>query len=665
MKKILTIAIIMIVSLNVIKAQGVCFGIKAGLNLENIIGLNSGQGVVGVTENESSKMTFGWHAGVFARIALGDHWALVPEALYTTAGAQRTFSRTYGGNTYSTTGPFGSSYLQIPIFLNYKFDCGIYLEAGPYLAFLLSSTTSYTTTDEHGNVVSAPATQKANANGFDVGVGAGIGYRFCNGLGFNARYNYGLNTVYKDYSVDNSGLSTNQATTYGKNGIGQFSVSYMFGCSSCTPKEEKHAAVEVTPAPTVVAAIPVPVEKDIQFSVESPNSVPGQHIVIETLPLCDYIFFDAGSYSIPSRYTILTSAQASGFTEEQLQDCKKDPGTRSSRQLSIYYNVINIVGDRMRRHPESTIKLIGSSAGKGDAAGLANASAVKSYLVNTFGINEKRITVEGKSQPGIPSSMAGNTADISLLTSAEDNRVHISSTSPDLMMEVQGNSALCLKPIAVTAMDGSSNDDAPIVLTASGANDALVSWSVDVTDSKGNVFNFGPFTSDRETISSVAILKDNQSDKYTIVLTGQTKTGHSIRKESSFNLAKEIQPILPEQSASILFQFDKSVTVATFKNFLVNTVAPLIPANATVVIGGHTDIIGSDDYNMNLSKERATAAQTILEGETTKSGKTGVTYNTDGYGKGDPAFKNTLPEERFYNRTVTIDIIPASVGMNK
>lgn len=663
MKKILTIAIIMIVSLNAIKAQGVCFGIKAGLNLENIIGLNSGQGVVGVTENESSKMTFGWHAGVFARIRLDDHWALVPEVQYTTGGGQMTFTRQYGGHTYSTTGPFSLSYIQIPVFVNYKLDCGLYFEAGPFLAFLAGATSNVTTTDEHGNTTSAAASHDTTVNGFDVGVGAGIGWRFCNGFGFNFRYNYGLNKVYKDYSYDNSGVTHSQPS-YGKNGVLQFSLSYMFGCSSCTPKEEKHAAVEVTPAPIIVAA-PIPVEKDIQFSVEAPNSVPSQHIVIETLPLCDYIFFDAGSYTIPSRYTILTSAQASGFTEEQLQDCKKDPGTRTSRQLSIYYNVINIVGDRMRRHPESTIKLTGSSAGKGDAAGLANASAVKFYLVNTFGINEKRITVEGKSQPGIPSSIAGNTADISILTSAEDNRVHISSTSPDLMMEVQGNSALCLKPIAVTAMDGSSNDDAPIVLNANGANDALVSWSVDVTDSKGNSLNFGPFTSDKETISSEAILKDNQNGNYTIVLTGQTKTGHAMRKESSFVLVKETQPILPEQSASILFQFDKSVTVATFKNFLTVTVAPMIPNNATVVIGGHTDIIGSDDYNMSLSKERAIAAQNILEEQTSKAGKTGVTYNTDGYGKADPAFRNTLPEERFYNRTVTIDIIPASVGMNK
>src|ERR1035437_4892813 len=351
MKKIFTIAIIMIVSLNVIKAQGVCFGIKAGLNLENIIGLNSNQGVVGITENESSKMTFGFHAGGFARIGIDNHWAITPEVLYTTGGAKTTVSQTYIvlGATYTSnsTGSLSLSYIQVPVFVNYKLDCGLYFEAGPYLAILVGA--SKTTTDANNNST-ASSSDTAN-NSIDFGVGAGVGWRFCNGLGFNFRYNYGLNALYKNYTYDNSGVSTT-VPSYGKNGVLQFSISYMFGCSSCTPKEVYHTAVEITPEPTIVAAIPTPVEKDVQFSVEAPNSVPGQHIVIETLPLCDYIFFDAGSYNIPSRYTILTSAQASGFTEEQLQDCKKDPGTRTSRQLSIYYNVINIVGDRMKRHPE-------------------------------------------------------------------------------------------------------------------------------------------------------------------------------------------------------------------------------------------------------------------------------------------------------------------------
>jgi outer membrane protein OmpA-like peptidoglycan-associated protein len=665
MKRILVIAIIMIASINMIKAQGVCFGIKGGVNLENIIGLNSGQGAVGFTENESAKMTVGFHAGIFAKIALDNHWALVPEVLYTTGGAQRTFSRTYGGHTYTATGPFALSYLQIPIFVNYKFDCGFYLEGGPYLAFLVGSTTNYNYTDEHGDVISAPVSQKTDANGFDVGVGAGAGWRFCNGLGFNARYNYGLNTVYKDYSVDNSGISTNQSNTYGKNGVMQLSISYLFGCNGCTPKAPKAAAYVEPPAtPAPVAEIAPVAAPDVQFSVQAPNTIPIQHVVIETLPLSDYVFFDAGSTDIPSRYTLLSQAQASGFAEVQLKDCQKDPGTRSSRQMKVYYNVLNIVGDRMRNAPSSTIKLLGSSAGKGVDIATANANSVKNYLVNNFGIDASRITVEGRNLPGNPSEIAGNKTDINL-TSAEDNRVHIISTSTDLMVEVVGNSALCLKPVQVIANDGIATDNTPVSVTVAGASDVLKTWSVVVTDSLGKVQNFGPYTGNTESLSGETILGNNNSGSYTMVLTGQTNNGGTITKQSTFSLVREAQPSMPEQSASILFQFDKSVTVATFKNFLINTVAPLIPANSTVVISGHTDIIGPDEYNMNLSKERAKAAQTVLEGALASSGKTGVTYNTDGYGKTDMQFANILPEERFYNRTVMIDIIPSTTVVER
>src|ERR1035437_1403162 len=171
MKKLVTIAIIMIVSLNVIKAQtGVCFGIKAGLNLEDIVGLNSGNGVVGITENNSSKMNFGFHAGVLARIGFDDHWALVPEVLYTTGGARTTVSQTYTilGATYTSnsTGTVSLSYIQVPIFVNYKFDFGGYLEAGPYMAFLIGTNKS--TTNSNGTSISS--TSDTSNNSMDLGV---------------------------------------------------------------------------------------------------------------------------------------------------------------------------------------------------------------------------------------------------------------------------------------------------------------------------------------------------------------------------------------------------------------------------------------------------------------------------------------------------------------
>jgi hypothetical protein len=122
-------------------------------------------------------------------------------------------------------------------------------------------------------------------------------------------------------------------------------------------------------------------EHDIQFSVATPDFVPAQQIVNENLPLSNAVFFDAGSTEIPNRYVLLTKDEAASFTEAQLQDCQKNPGTRSERQLTVYYNILNIVGDRMRKNPESTIKLVGSSAGNGEKIGEENAVAVKNYLV--------------------------------------------------------------------------------------------------------------------------------------------------------------------------------------------------------------------------------------------------------------------------------------------
>ena len=660
MKRIIVIAIFVIVSLNVMKAQqGVCFGIKAGLNLENIIGLNSGTGVVGVSENESSKMTFGVHAGGLARIGFDDHWALVPEVLYTTGGAKRTVAQTYTilgtTNTSHTEGTFSLSYIQVPIFVNYQFDNGIFLEAGPYLAFLVGKTVSSTTTDENGNTTTSLGSQDQKVNGFDWGVGAGIGYRFCGGLGFNLRYNYGLNHVYKDYSVDNSGLSFS-IPSYGNNGVLQFSVSYLFGCSTCDKTPKSVAAVEPIPAsapPPQPAPVP---EKQVEFTVNAPSSVPGQHTVIENIPLRDYVFFDAGSNAIPPRYMQLSSDQAASFKEEQLQNCQKDPGTQASRAMTVYHNVLNIVGDRMRKYPNSTIKLVGSSAGNGVEAGKANATAVKDYLVNNFGINPSRITVEGRNQPMIQSEQPYSTQFLNL-TKDEDNRVDIASTSTDLMMEVKGNSALCLKPIDVTTTDGSLQDDAPVIVNVGSASELLDSWSVDIKDPKGITQHFGPYTSDKESLSGRAILDGNPGGTYTMVLNGTTKSGHNVTKETTFLLTRKDEPNATEQRYIILFEFDKSTTVATYQNFLTNLVVPVIPNSSKVIIYGHTDIVGDTDYNYNLSFDRSNAAKAILKDETLKASKF-VTYETIPLGEGSPVFGNILPEERFYNRNVIIDIIP-------
>ena len=89
---------------------------------------------------------------------------------------------------------------------------------------------------------------------------------------------------------------------------------------------------------------------------------------------------------------------------------------------------------------------------------------------------------------------------------------------------------------------------------------------------------------------------------------------------------------------------------------------PKIPVGATVLIKGHTDIIGDEVYNQGLSLARANDVKNIIQNSLTKAGRNDVKFDVSGYGENEnkSPFENKTPEERFYNRTVIIDIIPAA-----
>jgi outer membrane protein OmpA-like peptidoglycan-associated protein len=90
-------------------------------------------------------------------------------------------------------------------------------------------------------------------------------------------------------------------------------------------------------------------------------------------------------------------------------------------------------------------------------------------------------------------------------------------------------------------------------------------------------------------------------------------------------------------------------------------VAPKIPRNGTVIIHGHSDVIGDDTNNLELSWSRANDVKGILEKALSTQGRTDVKFEVFGFGEDEKLspFENKFPEERFYNRTVIIDIIPA------
>ncbi len=77
--------------------------------------------------------------------------------------------------------------------------------------------------------------------------------------------------------------------------------------------------------------------------------------------------------------------------------------------------------------------------------------------------------------------------------------------------------------------------------------------------------------------------------------------------------------------------------------------------DTNVLVIGHTDDVGSDDLNMNLSKKRANAVTDYFV--KTKS-LNAQRFTTQWYGETQPKFDNTTKEGRSKNRRVNVVILP-------
>ncbi len=398
---------------------------------------------------------------------------------------------------------------------------------------------------------------------------------------------------------------------------------------------------------------------DVVFTVNAPKNIPASRKVREIFPLRNYVFFDLGSTAIPNRYELLTKDQLKDFKEDQLDlFAPKNLSGRSNRQMIVYYNVLNILGDRLGKNPSSTITLVGSSE-KGTDDGKAMAQTVKMYLVNVFGIADSRISIEGREKPKLPSEQPNSTQDLELLREG-DRRVSIESNSPDLLMEFQGGPNANLKPVEINALQEAPLDSY-VTFNAIGSNEAFTSWYLESRDDRGKIQTFGPYTREQVAMPGLYILGKQPEGNYKFTMIGRTKEGKTIKKTAAAHMVLWTPPKIQEgMRFSVIFEFNESKAITIYEKYLTEVIAPKIPRGGTIIIHGYTDIIGDDIYNQKLSMARAEEVRNILNKSLMNSGRSDVTFEVYGFGEDTSLspFENRYPEERFYNRTVIIDIIP-------
>ena len=157
------------------------------------------------------------------------------------------------------------------------------------------------------------------------------------------------------------------------------------------------------------------------------------------------------------------------------------------------------------------------------------------------------------------------------------------------------------------------------------------------------------------------VLGDRPEGDFKVTMIGQTKSGKTIKKETTVNMVLWTPPENEQgMRYSVIFEFDESKAISIYEKYLTDIVTPKIPKGGLVIVHGYTDIIGEEVYNQKLSLARAHEVKNILASSLSKAGRSDVTFEVYGFGEDETLspFENRFPEERFYNRTVIIDIIP-------
>jgi hypothetical protein len=194
-------------------AQGVSFGVKAGVNLSDLEG-----------DFSNTELRASFHIGGVVEMPIGQHFIFAPELLYSSQGKKSTFEQHYG--TFIINGKEESrlDYIQLPLMVRYYIVDNFSLEAGPQMGFLIAGKSEFEATASGadapiGGTETGSSDLMDKTAGIDYGLNLGLGYKMANGLFFQGRYNIGLANV-SDFVGDKDFFAQNRVI--------QFSVGYMF-----------------------------------------------------------------------------------------------------------------------------------------------------------------------------------------------------------------------------------------------------------------------------------------------------------------------------------------------------------------------------------------------------------------------------------------------------
>jgi outer membrane protein OmpA-like peptidoglycan-associated protein len=119
--------------------------------------------------------------------------------------------------------------------------------------------------------------------------------------------------------------------------------------------------------------------------------------------------------------------------------------------------------------------------------------------------------------------------------------------------------------------------------------------------------------------------------------------------------------VMTLDSKSIRFDFDKAEVKPEYRDIL-NRIAGILMTikGYTIAVYGYTDDVGTQTYNLQLSRRRAEAVRDFL----VQTGISATIMSTKGFGKSDPRIPGNSEQARAANRRVEIAIVESRVLTN-
>jgi hypothetical protein len=361
-------------------------------------------------------------------------------------------------------------------------------------------------------------------------------------------------------------------------------------------------------------------------------------------PILPYVFFDKGNKDIPPRYIQFSMEDAQKFNEDDLGNFRKnewsEKETNVDQLMIAYYNVMNIYADRLAKNPDEKLTLRGSDPEEND--GISYANKVKSYLVCTFAIDPDRIIIE-EDPPLRPSgSILTNPTYIDMIND-ENRRVTF----------VYGNPAM-YKPVTYAARDEGSIDN-DIVMSV-GDDVSYISWSLSVTG-ENKTMNFGPFTSKNVRINPAPLMRGIERGKFIAKTVMVMSDGRRVAEYDDFMLYK-VKDSKNAIRYLMLFDYNQSLAIKSYEKIIREEITPGMDLGNSVIVHGHTDIIGNEPDNQKLSQRRSDLAKRIIDNQLERENRK-IPVQSLGVGQMNVryTFNNQLPEGRMYNRNVFVEVI--------